>query len=76
MRRWICIPLRNEKGENMADEIFTRKEAAELLKCAPITVLRMIKRGELKAGRIGNRAIRITRSEIDKALQNRTETKK
>ncbi len=52
----------------MADEILTAAEAAKVLKIARITVLRMIRRGDLKAGSNG-RHYRILRSEIDKMLQ-------
>jgi len=46
-------------------EWLTKAEAAETLKVSQITVSRWIKQGRLAASRVGPRAIRIRRSDLD-----------
>lgn len=49
-------------------ELLTVPEAAELLKVSAVTVSRWLKQGRLPAYRVGPRAVRIRRADIDRIL--------
>lgn len=49
-------------------ELLTKSEAAALLKVSPVTVSRWLKQGRLPAFRLGRRAIRIRRGDIERML--------
>lgn len=49
-------------------ELLTVPEAAEVLKVSAVTVSRWLKQGRLPAYRVGPRAVRIRRSDIDDIL--------
>lgn len=57
----ICL----KGGEKMNSELLTVTQAAEYLKLSDKTVRRLIKKGDLIASKIGNRAWRIHSSDID-----------
>lgn len=48
-------------------QAFSVQEAAEIFGISPITVYRLVRRGELKAVRFGRR-VRIPRSEVERLL--------
>jgi excisionase family DNA binding protein len=57
----------------MNEELLTVAQAADVLKVSPLTVRRMVERGELKAIRLGgqaNRQLRIDRAEIAERLRS------
>ncbi len=51
----------------MQEQVYSIDEAAKLLKVNPMTIRRMIQRGEIRASKVGKQ-YRIPRSEIDKFL--------
>ncbi len=55
----VDLKILNEK------EILTVKETAVLLNCSVKSIYRSIKDGQIKATNLGNRLIRIKRSDID-----------
>ena len=52
------------------EEIMTSMETAKYLKIRLETVLRKVKRGELKAYRVGGRRLRFYKSEVDDWLRS------
>lgn len=54
------------------DEILTAEQVAQILQVHPFTVLKFIKKGKLKASKLG-RVYRIRRSDVDKFLDNQIE---
>ena len=54
----------------MEKEFYTVKELAELLAVNPMTVYRMVDRGELPVHIIGGRTKRFRREDIEKYLQS------
>lgn len=50
------------------DELLTVAEAAALLKVSQVTLRRWIKQGRLVACRVGPRAVRIRRSDLERAI--------
>lgn len=50
---------------------YTVKQVSEVLQVAPITVYRLISRGEIDTVRIG-RSVRITQSELDRLMGGET----
>lgn len=54
----------------MPDELFTVAQAAEYLKVCDKTIRRMIKANKLTAFKIGSRAWRIKKSDIDLYIAN------
>lgn len=51
----------------MQEQVYSIDEAARLLRVNPMTIRRLIKKGEIKAQKVGKQ-YRIPRSEIDKFL--------
>lgn len=51
-------------NEELADQWMTVREAATALRVVPMTVYRMIKRGDLRTTRIGPRRIRVLKSDV------------
>jgi excisionase family DNA binding protein len=51
-----------------ADELITQQQVANVLKVTVATVRSMIDRGELRAYRVGPRAVRIRRSDLKSIL--------
>ncbi len=49
----------------MMDEIYTVAQTAEYLQVCEKTVRRLISAGKLVASRVGNRSLRIKKSDID-----------
>ncbi len=49
-------------------DLLTKAEAAKLLKVSPVTISRWLKQGRLPAYRLGPRAIRIRRADLDALL--------
>ena len=49
----------------MEKEFYTVKELAELLAVNPMTIYRMVSRGDLPAYQIGGKALRFRRSDIE-----------
>ena len=49
-------------------DLLTKAEAAKLLKVSPVTISRWLKQGRLPAYRLGPRAIRIRRADLDDLL--------
>jgi excisionase family DNA binding protein len=58
----------------MDDELLTVFEVAQQLRLNPQTIRNMIDRSELKALRVGQRRVRVTRSALDEFLGVRRET--
>jgi excisionase family DNA binding protein len=57
----------------MNEELLTVAQAADVLKVSPLTVRRMVERGELRAIRLGgqaNRQLRIDRAELAERLRS------
>lgn len=54
------------------DEILTAEQVAHILQVHPFTVLKFIKKGKLKASKLG-RVYRIRRSDVDKFLDSQIE---
>ncbi len=54
--------------EQDAGEFLTVPQAAEVLKVSAVTVSRWLKQGRLPAYRVGPRAVRIRREDIDRVL--------
>ena len=52
------------------EEIMTTNEVAKYLKVRHETILRKVKRGELKAYKVGGRRLRFYKSEVDAWLRN------
>ena len=51
-------------------EIMTVHDAAEYLNCAPVTIQRLVRRGELPGLRLG-RQLRFRREDIDRWIKKR-----
>ena len=49
-------------------DLLTTAEAAKLLKVSPVTISRWLKQGRLPAYRLGPRAVRIRRTDLDSLL--------
>ncbi len=60
----------------MADEIYTVAQAAQYLKVCEKTVRRLIASNKLVASRIGGRALRIKKEDIDAYLAEHTTKEK
>ena len=56
--------MQSEGGSIMTDQCYKPCNVAKILGCSRKTVYRRIKKGELKAFRIGTRHLRITASAI------------
>lgn len=54
----------------MSDELFTIAQAAAYLKVCDKTIRRMIKSNKITASKIGSRAWRIKKSDIDRYIAN------
>ena len=52
----------------LPDDLLTVPETAELLKVSAVTVSRWLKQGRLPAYRVGPRAVRIRRADVDELL--------
>ena len=52
-----------------AADLLTRAEAAKLLKVSPVTISRWLKQGRLPAYRLGPRAVRIRRADLEGLLR-------
>ena len=50
-------------------DLLTTAEAAKLLKVSPVTILRWLKQGRLPAYRLGPRAVRIRRADVQALLR-------
>ncbi len=55
-------------SEQDRDDLLTIPEAAEMLRVSAVTVSRWLKQGRLPAYRVGPRAVRIRRMDIDQVL--------
>ena len=57
------------------EQIYTVKETAEILRVEPITIRRMIARGEIEAFPVGDE-YRITQSALDEVIRRRKSKKR
>jgi excisionase family DNA binding protein len=55
-------------------ELLTKREVAELLRVSEVTVARWLKQGRLRAYRVGPRAIRVRREDVERLLTPIAET--
>ena len=51
------------------DDLLTKAEAAKLLRVSPVTISRWLKQGRLPAYRLGPRAVRIRRADVQALLR-------
>lgn len=62
------VSITSAKDRKRLEDLLTVDDAAKFFDCTPLTVRRMIARGDLRAYRVG-RLIRIKPTDLEKALK-------